>query len=254
MRITILGSGTSTGVPEVGCACDVCQSTDKRDKRFRTSAWIEVEDKRLLIDCGPDFRMQMLNRPFKKLDAVLITHEHYDHVGGLDDLRPFCRMGDIPICGDQQTLYQLKRRMDYCFTEPRYPGIPTFILNSVTSMLPFTIADVEVLPFTVMHGKRPILGFRIGKLAYITDMLTLPDASLAVLDGVECLVMNALRHTPHPTHQSLSQALHVVEKIAPKETYLIHLNHQMGKHAIVDPSLPPHIHLAYDGLVIDLKD
>lgn len=253
MRITILGSGTSTGVPEIGCKCKVCTSEDVRDSRLRTSVLVETEGKRILLDCGPDFRQQVLSLDFAPLDAVLISHEHYDHVGGLDDLRPFCRFADIPLYADGYAAGHLKARMPYCLVEHQYPGVPAIYINVVDASRPFSIGDVRVVPVKVMHGKLPILGYRVGdKMAYLTDMLTMPEEEYAKLQGLDCLIMNALRMKPHPTHQSLDEALGKAARIGAKETYLIHMSHHIGLHEEVESHLPEHVHLAYDGLVVNI--
>lgn len=250
--IRILGSGTSTGVPEIGCTCPVCTSSDPRDNRLRTSALVHTEDAVILIDCGPDFREQMLRAAvFEKLDGVLITHEHYDHVGGLDDLRPFGRFADIPVYSDAYTAAHLRARMPYCFVDKIYPGIPRIYLEEVEAGKPFSINRTEILPLQVMHGRLPILGYRIGKqLGYVTDMHTMPDESYRLLEGVDVLVMNALRPAPHPTHQSVSEALAAAERIGARETYLIHMSHHAGLHADMEKQLPSGVHFAFDGLEI----
>lgn len=252
MKIRILGSGTSTGVPQIGCTCPVCTSADPKDNRLRASAIVETEDARILIDCGPDFREQVLSLSFERIDGVLITHEHYDHVGGLDDLRPFCHFGAIPIFAEEYVARQLRLRMPYCFVDQRYPGVPDIPLQVVVPGHPFLINRTEVFPLRVMHGRLPILGYRIGRLAYITDMLTMPEDSYEQLVGVDVLVMNALRITKHSTHQLLQGALENAQRIQAKETYFIHMSHDMGLHEEVTKKLPDNVHLAFDGLEINL--
>ena len=253
MKIKILGSGTSTGVPEIGCACPVCTSGDARDNRLRTSALVCEDDTTILLDCGPDFRQQMLRlHDFRRIDGVLITHEHYDHVGGLDDLRPFCRFGEIPVYAEEYTAENLCKRLPYCLLERAYPGVPRLYLQKIAPGEIFYIGGVEILPFRVMHGKLPILGYRIGKkLAYITDMLTMPDESYNSLEGIDVLIINALRVLPHPTHQCIGEALKAAERIGARETYLVHMSHHAGLHAEIEQGLPPHIHFAYDGLELE---
>lgn len=251
MKVRILGSGTSTGVPQIGCTCPVCTSTDPKDNRLRTSAIVETEDARILIDCGPDFRTQVLHLPFKKIDGVLISHEHYDHVGGLDDLRPFCLFGSVPIYAEEYVAHNLRSRMPYCFTDHRYPGVPDIPLQEIVAGQPFTINTTEIIPLRVMHGRLPILGYRIGRLGYITDMLTMPEESYEQLAGVDVLIVNALRIAQHPTHQNLEEALAVARRIQPKETYFIHMSHGIGFHAEVEKQLPENIHLTFDGMDIN---
>ena len=247
ITLTFLGTGTSTGVPEVGCCCEVCHSTDPRDKRLRCSALIDVGDTRLLIDCGPDFRQQLMPFPLRAIDAVLVTHEHYDHVGGLDDLRPFCRFGEIPVYANELTADHLRMRMPYCFVDKSYPGIPRMDLRIASPGVPFAVKQVEVMPLEVMHGKLSILGYRIGsRMAYITDLSSLPASQYAYLQGLDVLVINALREEPHPTHQCLDEALTLAARIGARDTYLIHMSHHMGLHEVVSRKLPPHIHLAFD--------
>ena len=252
MKVMVLGSGTSTGVPEVGCTCPVCTSADKRDARMRTSVLVETGRARILLDCGPDFRNQLLPLPFAPIDGVLISHEHYDHVGGLDDLRPFSRLGDIPIYADELAAEHLCARMPYCFVEHTYPGIPRISMHVAHPYTPFSIHGEEVMPLRVIHGKLPILGYRIRNFAYITDMSTCPDETFAHLKGVDTLIVNALRFKPHPTHQSIDEAIDFARRVRARVTYFIHMSHHAGLHADTEQKLPSGIHLAYDGLQIEV--
>ena len=293
MKITILGSGTSCGVPQIGCPCEVCTSADPKDKRLRTSALVEVGGKHILMDCGPDFREQMLRIDFKPLDAVFITHEHYDHVGGLDDLRPYSIFGDVDVYAEKFCGDHLIERIPYCFTpkERRYPGVPAINLIEIEPHVPVIIKDVEkepmaseyledavkmkrqqvwdelhrlkeqgsskahrdvvVMPIRVMHGKLPIVGFRIENFAYITDMKTIPDTELPYLQGVEYMIVNGLRHKEHPSHQTIEEAIAFAQKLGVKEAWLVHMSHHIKPHAIEEKTLPAGIHLAYDGEVIE---
>ena len=253
MRITILGSGTSCGVPQIGCTCEVCTSTDPKDKRLRCSALVEVDGANVLIDCGPDFRQQMLGIDFKPLDAVLITHEHYDHVGGLDDLRPYSVFGGVSVYAEKFCMDHLMERIPYCFTPPekRYPGVPALDLMEIEPHKPLVVKGVTIMPIRVMHAKLPIVGFRIGNFAYITDMKTIPDSELPMLEGVEYLIVNGLRHKEHPSHQTIEEAIAFARQLGVKEAWLIHMSHHIRRHQQEEASLPAGIHLAYDGEVIN---
>ncbi|MFV0313318.1 MAG: MBL fold metallo-hydrolase [Dysgonomonas sp.] len=250
MRIKFLGTGTSTGVPEIGCQCEVCTSCNIKDRRLRASVLVSIDGIRLLIDCGPDFREQILPEEFAPIDGVLLTHEHYDHVGGLDDLRPFCKFADVDIYANNITLDALRKRTPYFFLEHKYPGVPALLLHEVDKDRPFTIKNVEVQPIGVMHYKLPILGYRIGNFAYLTDVKFIPEGEYSKLEGLDVLVINALRIGEHISHLNLSQALGEVKKIAPKKTYLIHMSHGIGLHDVVQRALPDNVFLSYDGLEV----
>lgn len=252
MKVTVLGSGTSTGVPQVGCQCAVCTSTDARDRRLRCSSLFETETTRVLVDCSADFREQSLHIPYRKIDGVLVTHEHYDHVGGIDDLRPFCVFGDVNIYGEAIVNQRLRERLPYCFRETLYPGVPKINLNDVEPGKSFWIGDIQITPLRVMHGKLPILGYRLNNVVYITDMTSFPEEGWELLQGCDLLIENALRKEPHPSHQTVASAIAFAERLGCPETYLVHMSHSIGLHAQVDADLPPYMHLAYDGLTVQL--
>ena len=252
MKLTFLGTGTSVGVPTIGCTCRVCSSTDPHDKRLRASVLVESGDTRVLVDCGPDFRQQMLGREFKKIDAVLLTHEHYDHVGGIDDLRPFCTFGEVDVYADRNTVGDLRRRIPYCFGESKYPGVPKINLSVVEPHRPFSIGSIDVLPIQVMHGKLPILGYRFGDLVYITDMKTIRKEEMEYLKGVKILIVNALRFSPeHHSHMTVNDTLESIRMVRPEKTYFTHMGHDIGLHEEVNRQLPDDMDLAYDGQMIE---
>jgi len=248
MKVRFLGTGTSTGVPQIGCRCEVCNSADPRDRRLRTSVRIEIDDKMLMIDCSPDFRQQMLPFPLEKIDGILLTHEHYDHVGGIDDLRPFSVFGPVDLYMEQRLEKALRERLPYCFAEYKYSGVPNLIVRRISADKDFQIGTVTVTPIRVMHYSLPILGFRIRNFAYLTDIKTMEETELKKLENVDTLVVSALRKTEHISHQTLDQALKIIDKIKPKTAYLTHMSHEIGTHAKVEEELPSHVFLAYDGL------
>ena len=252
MKLTFLGTGTSCGVPTIGCQCYTCRSNDPHDKRLRCSALIETETTRILIDCGPDFRQQILSHPFRKIDGILITHAHYDHMGGMDDIRPYCQFGEINVYADPIACQGLLQMLPYCFAEHRYPGVPAIQLHEIHKHEPLMIGDLEIVPIEVKHHDLPILGYRIGKLAYITDMKTIGEEELNYLQGLDTLVVNALREKPHHSHQTLNEAVDFARIIGARQTWLIHSSHDIGRHAEVNQMLPSDIQMAYDGQVIEI--
>lgn len=253
MTITILGTGTSCGVPVVGCQCDVCQSTHPKDKRLRCSIIVETEQTRLLIDAGPDFRQQMLTQPFRRIDGILVTHSHYDHVGGMDDIRPYCQFGKMEVYADAIARQGMLEMLPYCFAENRYPGVPQIGLNEIRAGEAFTIGDIEVLPVQVMHGKLPILGYRFGTFAYITDMKSIDPEQVKLLRGVETLMVNALRFDrPHHSHQLVDDAIAFARQVGARRTLLTHMCHDIGLHDEVNRRLPSGFELAFDGQVLEI--
>ncbi|WP_100611522.1 MBL fold metallo-hydrolase [Confluentibacter lentus] len=253
MKVTFLGTGTSQGIPVIGSTHPVCLSKDKRDKRLRVSALIELDGHTYLIDCGPDFRQQMLACGCEKIDAILYTHEHSDHVMGLDDIRPFYfKQGDIPIYAHKRVLKSLKKKFDYIFkTENKYPGAPTVSPNKIKNR-PFVINNQEIIPINLKHFELQVFGFRINDFAYLTDMKTIEDKEVEKLKGLKVLVVNALRIEPHYSHLNLEEALRFIKRVNPEKAYLTHISYNLGFHETVEKTLPNNVFLAYDNLQITI--
>lgn len=260
-KITFLGTGTSQGIPMIGCTCKVCKSADPRDNRLRTSALVEHNGFRILIDCGPDFRQQMLRQNISDLDAVILTHQHKDHTGGMDDIRAFnyFRKAAFPIYAEPNVQESLKMEYSYAFAEHKYPGVPDYTLHTIGEE-PFTItkslpdgteATIEITPIRVYHYRLPILGFRIGNMAYITDGSSIPATEFDKLQGLELFIINTVRKEKHISHFSLPEALDVVEKVGAPRNFLTHLSHQIGTHKELEAILPPNVKPAYDTLELE---
>ncbi len=254
VRFTFLGTGTSTGIPMLCCDCPVCTSSDARDRRLRSSLLVRTEQATVVIDCGPDFRQQMLRHDVRFLDAVVFTHEHKDHTAGLDDIRPynFVHQYRMPLYMTARVLGELKNQYSYIFSDGAYPGTPQVEPRIIAPGRPFVLGGVEWLPVEAIHYKLPVLGFRIGAFAYLTDVKTIADDQLALLEGVEVLVLSALRKQPHVAHLTLDEAVALVARIGPRQAFLTHISHLLGRHADVEAELPAHIRLAYDGLQIEM--
>jgi phosphoribosyl 1,2-cyclic phosphate phosphodiesterase len=253
LKVTFLGTGTSQGVPVIGCSCSVCKSLDFRNKRFRCSIHFDLGDLSLVVDTGPDFRSQILRADIKRLDGILFTHEHKDHTAGLDDIRPFNfrQQKDMPIFGRSNVLEQIKREFAYVFSSKKYPGVPRIEPIEINEN-PFLIQGVKITPIPVLHYKLPVLGFRIGDFTYITDTNFIPDESMKLIEGSKVVVLNALQKEPHISHFTLDEAILKAKEIGAEQTYLTHISHKVGLHNEVDEELPKGISLAYDGLEITL--
>ncbi len=253
MRVEFLGTGTSQGVPVIACDCVVCRSTDPRDQRLRCSVLIEHRGRVIVIDTGPDFRTQMLRARVRHLDAVLYTHRHKDHVAGLDDIRSFNfrQRQPMPLFGDVDTLAAIRQEFSYIFSGEQYPGIPQVELYPIDDQ-PFELFDFEVIPIPVLHYRMPVLGFRIDNFAYVTDANYIPPESMRRLEGVEVLVLNALRHEPHLSHFTLAEAQAIVQFLQPRAAYFTHISHLLGLHEATEAHLHANESLAYDGLIIEI--
>ncbi|NRB58920.1 MAG: MBL fold metallo-hydrolase [Winogradskyella sp.] len=253
MKVTFLGTGTSQGIPIIGSTHPVCSSENPKDKRLRVSILVEWDNYTYVVDCGPDFRQQMLNANVSRIDGVLFTHEHADHTMGLDDIRPFFfRQGDIELYAHKRVFKALKKRFDYIFTsKEKYPGVPSVIKHKIKNR-PFRLGNLEVMPVDGLHYKLQVFGFRFGDFAYLTDMKTVADEEVAKLKNLDTLVVNALREEPHMSHFNLEEALEFIKKVNPKRAYLTHISHHMGFHDKVQQKLPKNVYLAYDNLQITI--
>ena len=252
MRVTFLGTGTSVGVPRIACECTVCTSTDPRNKRLRCSIAIEHLGRSILVDTPPDLRTQALRHDLRRVDAVLFTHGHADHLHGLDDVRSYCfgRDEPIPVYGDRPTLDRITRVFDYAFDSAWPQAVPRMALHPIEGAL--ELFGLRIQPVTVMHGRLPVLAFRIGRFAYVTDCNAIPDRAMVELRGLDVLVLGALRHKGHPTHFTVDEALEVVAELAPRRAYLTHIAHDLD-HQATNDYLPDEVELAYDGLVLDIR-
>jgi phosphoribosyl 1,2-cyclic phosphate phosphodiesterase len=253
LKVTFLGTGTSQGIPVIGSKHPVCLSSDPKDKRLRVSVLVEWDDYTYVIDCGPDFRQQMLTNNCSRIDGILFTHEHSDHVAGLDDIRPFFfNQGDIPVYAHKRVLETLKRRFEYIFvTEDKYPGAPS-VKEIIIENKPFILGNLKVIPINTFHNRVQVFGFRFNDFAYLTDVKTVQANEIEKLKGVKVLVVNALREKPHHSHFNLEEALDFIEEVKPEKAYLTHISHYMGFHNDVQAKLPEGVFLAYDNLKINI--
>jgi phosphoribosyl 1,2-cyclic phosphate phosphodiesterase len=251
LTITFLGTGTSSGVPMIACDCEVCTSTNSKDKRLRSSILVQSPDTNLVVDTTPDFRYQMLRENIKKLDAVLFTHPHKDHIAGLDDIRPFnyFQQKPMPIYANQMTEEAIRRDFHYAFSNTKYPGTPDMVTNTIDEG-PFEIAGINIQPILVWHLKMPVYGYRFGDFTYITDANRIDDEEKEKIKGSKILVLNALRNEKHISHFTLEEAIELSLELEAEEVYFTHISHQLGTHEQVSTKLPKHIHLAFDGLKI----
>lgn len=254
VKIYFLGTGTSQGIPVIGSHHSVCLSLDEKDKRLRVSVWIEINNTSIVIDCGPDFRQQMLNSKCQKIDALLFTHEHADHTAGLDDIRPFFfKQGAIPIYAHQRVIKNLERRFDYIFeTENKYPGAPSIIENEVINDQPFSVNNEIIIPINAFHGSLQVFGYRIQDFVYLTDVKTMDASEIDKIKECKVLVVNCLREEPHNTHFNLEEVLHFISLVRPKTTYLTHISHLFGFHEEIQKKLPANVYVAYDNLEINI--
>lgn len=253
MKVTFLGTGTSQGIPVIGSTHPVCLSSNKKDKRLRVSVLVSWDDYVYVVDCGPDFRHQMLQSGCTKIDGVLFTHEHSDHIMGLDDIRPFYfKQGDIPIYAHKRVLKALKIKFDYIFkTKNKYPGAPSVIANRIKNK-PFKLQNLDIVPIKGKHNELQVFGFKFGDFAYLTDMKTVEDKEIEKIKNIKVLVVNALRTEPHHSHFNLEEALLFIEKVKPEKAYLTHISHTLGFHDAVEKTLPKNVFLAFDGLQISI--
>jgi phosphoribosyl 1,2-cyclic phosphate phosphodiesterase len=255
LKITFLGTGTSSGVPMIACSCHVCTSQDKKDKRLRSSILVQSQQTTLVVDTTPDFRYQMLRENVKNLDAVLFTHPHKDHIAGLDDVRAFNFFQEQPmqIFANQMTIDGLIREFAYAFADTKYPGVPNLELNSI-ALEPFSIGDIPIIPIQVWHLKMPVFGFRFGNFTYITDANRIDATEKEKIKGSEVLVVNALRKEKHISHYTLDEAISLVQELEIPTAYFTHISHQLGRHEEIEKSLPEGIHLGYDHLTLSLSN